>query len=1136
MKNSRFLVFILAIVGVYSVAPAQQFMDDFESYAAGSQMHGQGGWKGWDNVAGAGAPASSAYAYSGSNSVEIIGSADLVHEFDISGGRWVLSTMQYIPSGTTGSTYFILLNTYNDGANAAKDWSVQWNMNMATGTINLELGSGTANIVYDQWVELKCIINLDENTVDEYYNGELISTHQWDDNVNGTLQCIDLYGNSASSVYYDDVKVEQFFIYKAYEPDPADGSIGAVTPLLKWTAGDTAAFHDVYFGTNPTPGPDEFIRQQPLNQNLYYHVAGLAPGTTYYWRIDEVEADGTTIHTGDVWSFTAAPLTAYDPDPADGAKWVDTEADLSWASGATAIFHDVYFGTNQTDVADGTGDTFKGKQPMTNYDPGTLAAGTTYYWRVDEYDQDDTKYPGEVWSFTTLSAMAGVRGQYYHHSGSTPPSPPESAFGTLVLTRVDPGINFNWGSGSPDASINADDFSVRWVANLEVPISDTYTFWTYTDDGVMLWFDGRLIIDNWTDHANTWNSSRPVALTAGQTHSIEMWWYERGGGARAELHWSTPTISRQPIPAGPLLLPLKASRPNPANGAVDVKHTPKLRWSAGEEAAQHAVYLGTDPDAVANATTASAGIYRGQQNLDETSYVPTGSPLDWGTTYYWRIDEVNGVDVWKGSIWSFTTANCLIVDDFEQYDDYCDRVFYTWTDGWGHSADPGCGVAAYGGNGTGSTVGATQAPFTEQNIVHGGIQSMPFEYNNTGTGGKARYSETSLEFAVAQNFTSHGIKGLSLWFHGETSNTPDTLYVALEDGAAQVRVATHPDPEALQVAGWQAWYIDMQQFSGVNLASIKKVYLGVGNRTSPQMGGSGKLYIDDIRVCPPQCVPSLGTSAADLSANCIVDYADVEIVADQWLDGGFVIMPTDPGSAGLIAHYPFNSNANDVVGGHNGTTYGIVSYGGGKVGQAIILDGVDDYIDCGADPSLNITGAVTVSAWIRLSAVGIDQKIAGNQDNLTGGYKLGVFTNDLVEFEIRTSANAGTLNRGVTGGTTLAAGTWYHVAGVYSEGNCIRTYVNGLLDRELATTQILGSSTGTLKMGCEPFTTTAALFNGRIDEVRIYNRALSGVEVVWLAGRTSPFSIPADLYQDDVIDFKDLAVLGDSWLEEILWP
>jgi len=188
--------------------PELVFAEDFESYAAGSDLHGQGGWKGWDNDAAYGAPASDAFAASGLNSVEIGGSADLVHEFDLAGGILEFSAMQYIPSGNTGENWFILLNTYNDGGD--KDWSVDVVFNLSTGVLRSDEGGGTANILYDQWVELKFIIDLDNNTVDAYYNGEMFTSHVWDDNNHGTLQCIDLWGNNASEVYYDDITVTRF--------------------------------------------------------------------------------------------------------------------------------------------------------------------------------------------------------------------------------------------------------------------------------------------------------------------------------------------------------------------------------------------------------------------------------------------------------------------------------------------------------------------------------------------------------------------------------------------------------------------------------------------------------------------------------------------------------------------------------------------------------------------------------------------------------------------------------------------------------------------------------------------------------------------------------------------------------------
>jgi len=186
------------------IAPLTIYYEDFDSYAAGSALHGQGGWKGWDNAPGAGAPASNAQANSGAISAEIAGAADLVHEFDLAGEDLTISAMQYIPAGSTGESFFLLLNTYNDGG--PYDWSVQLNFNLGTGAITSDFGDGaTASIVYGQWVELKFDIDLDGNTIDEYYNGALLSTHVWDDTGNATLGCIDLFANGASAVYYDDI-------------------------------------------------------------------------------------------------------------------------------------------------------------------------------------------------------------------------------------------------------------------------------------------------------------------------------------------------------------------------------------------------------------------------------------------------------------------------------------------------------------------------------------------------------------------------------------------------------------------------------------------------------------------------------------------------------------------------------------------------------------------------------------------------------------------------------------------------------------------------------------------------------------------------------------------------------------------
>ncbi|MHC4204201.1 MAG: LamG domain-containing protein [Planctomycetota bacterium] len=180
---------------------------------------------------------------------------------------------------------------------------------------------------------------------------------------------------------------------------------------------------------------------------------------------------------------------------------------------------------------------------------------------------------------------------------------------------------------------------------------------------------------------------------------------------------------------------------------------------------------------------------------------------------------------------------------------------------------------------------------------------------------------------------------------------------------------------------------------------------------------------------------------------------------------------------------------------------------GGKAGGALAFDGNDDSIDCGHDEGLNITGGVTIAAWIKLAKSTPDQKIAGNQDNISGGYKLSIFS-DKAEFEVRDSGNLLRNNRFVDGGTVLQPDIWYHVVGTYGQGESIKTYVNAKLDREQQTLNILAPSTGTLKIGCEPFSGECQ-FNGLMDDLRIYNYPLSDAEVTALyAGKEMPSTAP----------------------------
>jgi len=188
----------------------------------------------------------------------------------------------------------------------------------------------------------------------------------------------------------------------ASNPNPADGA-GDVSPdmVLGWEAGIKAVSHDVYLGTdetavtNATTASDEY--KGSVSQASYDPPGLLDFSQTYYWRIDEV--NGVDIWPGEVWRFTADSGKARNPTPVDGG-YALTAVFLGWKRGALAISHDVYFGTDETAVANATkaSDEYKGNQTATTYNPGTLQETTMYYWRIDEVGAS-TLVKGDVWSF-----------------------------------------------------------------------------------------------------------------------------------------------------------------------------------------------------------------------------------------------------------------------------------------------------------------------------------------------------------------------------------------------------------------------------------------------------------------------------------------------------------------------------------------------------------------------------------------------------------------------------------------------------------------------------------------------------------------------------------------------------------------
>ena len=232
---------------------------------------------------------------------------------------------------------------------------------------------------------------------------------------------------------------------KASNPSPPDGTLLPSTwATLGWRPGEHAVSFDIYVGENYDDVKNGTGGTFRGNQNDRFFIVGffgypypngLIPGTTYYWRIDEInDQHPDSPSVGDVWSFKIPPSTAYDPEPADGVEFVDPNVTLSWEPGYHAKIHFVYFGDNFDEVSNAAMGVPNGP---TTYNPGLLESGKTYYWRVDEFDGSDT-YKGDVWSFTVGTEgppPGGEEGIIYvdavngndHNNGLTP----RTAFATI---------------------------------------------------------------------------------------------------------------------------------------------------------------------------------------------------------------------------------------------------------------------------------------------------------------------------------------------------------------------------------------------------------------------------------------------------------------------------------------------------------------------------------------------------------------------------------------------------------------------------------------------------------------------------------------------------------------------------------
>jgi hypothetical protein len=456
---------------------------------------------------------------------------------------------------------------------------------------------------------------------------------------------------------------------------------------------------------------------------------------------------------------------------------------------------------------------------------------------------------------------------------------------------------------------------------------------------------------------------------------------------------------------------------------------------------------------------------------------------------------------------------------------------------------------------------------------------MPYYYDNGRTGTNAcgqpitwAYSEAGAATTgpnaldVGIDWTAGGVKALSLWFHGDAGNVvdplSDKLYVVLKDGLAREAVVEYDgDVADITTEEWREWNIDMQDFVGISRNNVQLVSIGIGVRGSAVPTVSkGIVYFDDIRVYQPRCVPLRRKPAADFDSDCQVTYADLEVMVDDWLKGDYV---SDP----LLVWYKFENNTNDS------STYvhhaDPCSDPGGRfptyalsmptLGWAVDVNGGGDYVEARDPPDyLNGLEALTVCVWVKSDTNDTDKGFIIFEE-------MGSFTGD--KRDIRYDSDGGMSGRDdvikcgvqstdgyqeIESSEKVQKTDWQHVAIVWTSGEQVRLYIDGVLDDSYTDQAnvggtLTGYSTIIVGKGCKDDGDDES-WAGLIDEVRIYDKALTEAEIQSIMDGSlgtvtdhHPITSPANLIDPEPpgsqkINLVDYSVLAEDWLKRFLWP
>jgi len=749
------------------------------------------------------------------------------------------------------------------------------------------------------------------------------------------------------------------------------------------------------------------------------------------------------------------PGLASEPSPANGAIDVLRDSVVSWTPGEYASTHDVYFGTSFDDVNAASQDVPLGVlasqgQSDSTYDPGRLEFGQIYYWRIDEVNgaPDYSIYTGKIWSFTVEPEGYPIEGVVATTNGT-------AAMGQDIENIVN-------GSGLDADDLHSYDGAQMWLAD---PAADG-TLWVQFDFGTIyklhqavIWnynvqfetvlgFGAKDVTVEYSADGVDWTVLGDVVVGQGigaggyaANTTIDF-----GGAAvkfvRFNINSGFGTQGQYGLSEVRFLyIPALATEPEPADGATEVSVGSSLSWKAGRGVGSHEVSLGTDPEDLPVVASLQDSVYESPE-------------LYLGTTYYWQVVEVNDPEAWAADVWTFSTEEYVVIDDFESYEGDAEAiaageaVWQSWLDGIEDSANGG------------SQVGHDTEPYVEQTIVHGGSQSMPLHYNNADYS----YSEATKTFDTALDWTAHGIEALTVFFRGQEANTGQ-LYVKING----VKVPYDGAADNITKITWTTWNIDLAGV-GTNLAGVQTLAIGMEGS-----GATGTLLIDDIRLYqePP-------------------------------------IAPVEPDSANLVAHYAFDGDATDSSGnGHNGEIQGGATFVDGIIGQAIDLDGVDNFVRIADADALNPgTGSYSFTFWAQLdrassgSGTAVWDLAVNRRQTGSNGYYIGANRDQggTEEAGYKFMLGNTSASRVDTGYMVVPLGEWVFVAAVLDrDENVHKISVNGGGSWAAATPPTGSiSPTQDLAIGFD-IGPDDYWFHGLIDQVRLYNTALTDAEVAWLA-------------------------------------